>query len=75
MCFGLPSNGFYADNGGVFYNFKMEEFVSKFQIKIEFSQSYLPWSNGLNERNYYSANVLVRKWMDKDKKLRWNEAV
>ena len=61
---GFPSVRFYADNGGEFRNYKMEEFVSKIGIKIEFSPSYSPWSNGLNERNHYSADRIVRKLMD-----------
>ena len=36
MKFGYPSVGFYADNGGEFRNYKMEEFVSKLGMKIEF---------------------------------------
>ena len=62
--YGFPSVGFYADNGGEFRNYKMEEFVSKIGIKVEFSPSYSPWSNGLNERNHYSADRIVRKLMD-----------
>ena len=62
--FGYPSVVFYADNGGEFRNDKMEEFVSKLGMKIEFSPSYSPWSNGLNERNHYSADRIVRKLMD-----------
>ena len=61
---GFPSVRFYADNGGEFRNYKMEEFVSKIGIKIEFSPSYSPWSNGLNERNHYSADRIVRKLLD-----------
>ena len=61
---GCPSVGFYEDNGGEFRNYKMEEFVSKIGIKIEFSPSYSPWSNRLNERNHYSADRIVRKLMD-----------
>ena len=67
--FGYPSVGFYADNGGEFRNYKMEEFVNKLGIKIEFSPSYSPWSNGLNERNHYSADSIVRKLMDKNKEI------
>ena len=36
MKFGYPLVGFYADNGGEFRNYKMEEFVSKLGIKIKF---------------------------------------
>ena len=38
--------------------------MSKIGNKIEFSPSYSPWSNGLNERNHYSADRIVRKLMD-----------
>ena len=38
--------------GVEFRNYKMEDFVSKIGIKIEFSPSYSPWSNRLNERNH-----------------------
>ena len=61
--FGYRLVEFNADNGGEFRNYKMEEFVSKLGIKIEFSPSYSPWSNGLNERNHYSADRIVRKLM------------
>merc|ERR1711867_322343 len=61
---GFPSQGFFVDNGGEFRNYKMEEFVSKIGFMIEFSPSYSPWSNGLNERNPYSADRIVRKLID-----------
>ena len=73
--YGYPSVGFYADNGGEFRNYKMEEFVSKLGIKIEFSPSYSPWSNGLNERNHYSADRIVRKLMDENKEISLEQAV
>ena len=37
MNFGYPTVGFYADNGGEFRNYKMEEFTSKLGITVEFS--------------------------------------
>ena len=42
----------------------MEEFVNKLGIKIEFTPAYYPWSNGVNERNHYSCNVVVKKVME-----------
>ena len=62
--FGFSLVGFYEDNGGEFRNYKMEEFLSKFGINIEFSSSYSPWSNELKERNHYSADRIVRKLLD-----------
>ena len=38
--------------------------MSKIGIKIEFSPSYSPWYNGLNERNHNSAERIVIKLMD-----------
>merc|ERR1711989_300231 len=67
--YGFPAVGFYADNGGEFRNYKMEEFVRKIGIKVEFSPSYSPWSNGLNERNHYSADRIVRKLLDEGASL------
>ena len=75
MKFGYPSVGFYGDNGGEFRNYKMEEFVSKLGMKIEFSPSYSPWSNGLNERNHYSADRIVRKLIDEESEITLEEAV
>ena len=67
--------GFYADNGGEFKNYKMEEFVSKLGIKIEFSPSYSPWSNRLNKRNHYSADRIVRKMLDEGSEITLEEVV
>ena len=38
--------------------------MSKLGIKNEFSPSYSPWSNGLNERNHYSADRIVKNLRD-----------
>ena len=73
--YGYPSLGFYADNGDKFRNYKMDEFVSKLGIKIEFSPSYYPWSNGLNERIHYSADRIVRKLMDENQVILLEQAV
>ena len=53
----------------------MKEFVSKLGINIEFSPPYSPWSNGLNERNHYSANRIVKKLMDENKEILLEQAV
>ena len=31
---------------------------------LELSQLYSPWSDGLNERNHYSTNRIVQKFLD-----------
>ena len=49
--------------------------MSKLGIKIEFSPSYSPWSNGLNERSHCSADRIVKKLMDEKKDISLEEAV
>ena len=66
--FGYPNHGFLADNGSEFQNKEMCEFMSKLGLRIEFGAAYSPWSNGINERNHYSADVIVRKVLECNKK-------
>ena len=44
-------------------------------LQIKFGPVYSPWSNGINERNHYSADIVVRKVMETDKKLGLQKAV
>merc|ERR1712105_220626 len=75
MDIGYPTIGWWCDNGGEFRNAKMEEFVNKLGLTINFTPSYSPWSNGINERNHYSCDVIIKKVMEEDKKVTLNEAV
>ena len=54
---------------------KMEEFVNKVGIKINFTPSFSPRSNGVNERNHYSCDIIVKKAKEKDEKLKLQTAV
>ena len=63
------------DNGRELRNMKMGEFVNKFGIKIDFTPAFSPWSNGVNERNHYSCDVIIKKIMQQDKELTLQEAV
>ena len=49
--------------------------MSKLGLKIEFGPTYSPWSNGINERNHYSADIVVKKVQAADKSLRLQNAV
>ena len=73
--FGFPTVGFYEDNGGEFRNYKMDEFTNKLGLKIEFVPAYSPWLNGMNERNHYSLDVIVKKLMKEEKKISLQESV
>ena len=75
MDLGFPTMGFWCDNGGEFRNFKMEEFMNKLGLKIDFTPSHSPWANGVNERNHYSCDVIVQRVMEEDHKIGLQEAV
>ena len=53
----------------------MEEFASKLGLKIKFTPAYSPWFNGINERNHYNFDVIVKKIMDEDKKIGLGEGI
>jgi len=38
MCFGIPSIGFYMDNGGKFVNIKMDELIVRLGVTIRYLQ-------------------------------------
>jgi len=75
MEIGFPTIGWWCDNGGEFRNATMEEFVNKLGLTINFTPSYSPWSNGVNERNHYSCDVIIKKIMEESKKVTLQEAV
>ena len=72
---GLSISRFLADNGLEFKNKEMNEYATKFGFSINFGPTYSPWSNGLNERNHYSADVTVKKMLETDKSLTLSTAV
>jgi len=47
----------------------MDEFTNKLELRIEFGPAYSPWSNGINERNQHSCDIIVKKIMQEDKKI------
>ena len=66
---GFPSIGYSADNGEEFANDKMDRLVSKFGLNIQFGPAYSSWSNGINERNYASADTSIKSLLN-DKKVK-----
>ena len=60
MNIGFPSQGFFADIGGKFSNIKLDELKSKLGLSVKFGLAYSLWSNGLNERNHKSANLIMK---------------
>ena len=65
---------FFTDNGGEFSNIKLEELTRKLGLTVRFGPAYSPWSNGLNERNYASADVTIKKLLE-DKKTQLTDVL
>ena len=61
---GVPSKGIFADNGGEFKNPKMKEAAAKYGISLRLTAAHSPWSNGKNERNHYTCDIIVDKLLE-----------
>ena len=72
--YGCPSRGLWADNGTEFSNKILQDFCRDWNISIKFGAPYSPFSNGCNERNHYSCDVVVNKLMENDKMISLQEA-
>ena len=72
---GIPDKGIFADNGGEFKNPIMKEVAAKYGLSLRLASAYSPWSNGKNERNHYTCDVIIDKLMEEDPKLTLDEAV
>ena len=72
---GIPSKGLFADNGGEFKNPEMKEMATKYGLSLRLTAAYSPWSNGKNERNHYTCDVIIDKLMEEDPKLSLEDAV
>ena len=72
---GIPSVGFWSDNGGEFQNNEMAEFIDKYKLVLNFGAAHSPWSNGINERNHAVADIIMGKVKEGDKSLTDQQAV
>ena len=72
---GVPDRGIFADNGGEFKNPEMKEMAAKYGLSLKLTAAHSPWSNGKNERNHYTCDIIVDKLMEEDHKLSLEEAV
>ena len=71
----LPNSEILCKNGGEFKNYKMEQLTNKLGLKVEFGPVFLPWSNGIDQRKYYSADVTTKKMINKDSKVMLQDAL
>ena len=53
----------------------MKEVAAKYGLSLRLTAAYSPWSNGKNERNHYTYDVIIDKLMEEDPKHTFDEAV
>ena len=64
--FGAPKKDF-TDNGGEFDNSIFHGLCEKFNIKIQTTPSYSPWSNGVCERQNQTLTSMLLKFKGSEK--------
>ena len=55
------ANTFLTDNGGEFANDEMPELGNQYRINIKQKAAYTPRTNGLNECNHTTIDILMKK--------------
>ena len=65
---GCPTTGIWGDNGTEFLNSDMEDLCRKWDITFRTGPPYSPWSNGINERNHHSCDIVVNRLLMEDPK-------
>ena len=63
------------DNGGEFANDEMRELGNQYCINIKHTAAYNPWSNGLNERNHATIDIMMKKNTCKNTALQYAVSV
>ena len=53
----------------------MKEAAAKYGISLRLTAAHSPWSNGKNERNHYTCDIIVDKLLEEDPSIGLEEAV
>ena len=59
--------GFYADNRGEFVNIKMDELIVRLGATVRYGSAYSPWVNVINQKNYASSDITIKKLTEEKK--------
>ena len=51
------------DYGDEFVNDEVPELDNQYGINIKQTAAYSPWANGLNERNYDTIDIMMKKYL------------
>ena len=72
---GMPSRGFWSNNGKELQNDKMNKLIEKCGLTVKYWLSYSPWSNRINEWNNGMPYIIQMNAMGSYRKMSQSEAV
>ena len=70
-----PPRQVHTDNGAEFVNSTFREMTEKLGIKHTTMGSFSPFSNGLNERNHHTVDLMMEKIMEEDGNISFEDAL
>ena len=70
-----PPKQLKSDNGGEFVNKSMRDLCEMYSIKHITTAAFAPWSNGGNERNHHTVDLMMEKIMAEDKSIKFEDAL
>ena len=59
-------NAAHNDLGGEMTNEELTDVASKLDIQMTTTAAYSPHQNGVNERNHYTVDLMMKKMLDSD---------
>ena len=70
-----PPRQVHTDNGSEFVNKDFREMTERFGIRHITTGAHSPFSNGLNERNHHTVDLMMEKIMDSDPSISFEQAL
>ena len=70
-----PPSSVHTDNGTEFVNKVFREMTEKLGIRHTTTGSFSPFSNGLNERNHHTVDLMMEKIMEEDEDISFEDAL
>ena len=70
-----PPKQLKSDNGGEFVNKSMRDLCEMYSIKHITTAAFAPWSNGGNERNHATVDLMMEKIMSGDSSIKFEDAL
>ena len=70
-----PCKTVLTDNGTEFVNWEFREMCEKLGIRHVTTGAWSPWSNGKNERNHHTVDIMLEKMLHDDPSMKFEDAL